>query len=351
MRPRRRGFTVIELIVVIVIVGILIALILPAVCSARESARRSQCVNNLKQIGLALHNYVSANEALPPMGQSFSNEYPQYGWAQGPQNFSMKTRILPFLECSSSYNSINFLVSPIWGTDSSNPAIVDGKDINFTIRHLKINSYFCPSDANEPGTGDPQLPGGSYGENRGLNRYNSAWATTGIGYVQGHDNSRNTTLNFASIKDGLSNTAAFSEWVRGKGQTGTKQTDGLHMTYQLPGNSLQLYPQGDPDADYKLAQACQNSTVRQWDFRGEVWTVADSGRGGGYYHNQPPNRKSCQQSGDESLIGASSYHPGGANLLLMDGSVKFAKASIAIRTWQAIGTIDRAELISGSTCD
>jgi len=340
---KRRGFTLIELLVVIAIIGVLIALLLPAVQAAREAARRSQCVNNLKQIGLALHNYVSSQDALPPAGQSFSNEYPQYGWAEGPQNFSMKVRILPYMEQVQAFNSVNFAVSAIW--NAGNPSIVDGKDINFTIRHTKIASFVCPSDTNDPGTADPQLPGLSYGENRGMNRYNDNWYFTGIAYFQGHDGARNKTVNFASIQDGLSNTAAFSEWVKGKG---LMLQDGLHMVYGLP-NGVTTFPQGDTDAHYKLALLCQATTSRQWDFKGEVWTMHDAGRGGGYSHVQPPNRKACQQSGDESLISASSYHPGGVNLLLMDGSVKFAKNGIAIRTWHAIGTIANGEQIPGDT--
>jgi len=343
MRRKRRGFTLIELLVVIAIIGVLIALLLPAVQAAREAARRSQCVNNLKQIGLALHNYESANGSLPPSGEAFSNEYPQLGWATGPQNFSMKVRILPFLEQQQAFNTVNFAVTAIWG--NGNASCIDGYSINLTIRQTKINSYVCPSDANDPGTGDPQLPGQSYHENGGLNRYNNGWFFNGINYFQGHDGPRNKTVTFASIQDGLSNTAAFSECVKGKG---LMTTDGLHMTYGID-NGVTAIAQGDPDADYKLSLLCQATTSRCWDFKGEVWTLHDGVRGGAYSHVCPPNRKACHQSGDESLICASSYHPGGVNVLLMDGSVKFAKSGIATRTWHAIGTRNRGELVPGDT--
>jgi len=339
---RRRGFTLIELLVVIAIIGVLIALLLPAVQAAREAARRSQCTNNLKQIGLALHNYVASNDALPPAGEAFSNEYPAYGWATGPQSFSMKVRLLPYMEAGNIYNSCNFDVSPMsWGTPS--PPVINGQQINRTVRISKIASFLCPSDTNMVNESDPQTPQYNYGENRGMNRYNDNWTFTGIGYFQGHDGARNKTVNFATIQDGLSNTAAFSEWVKGKGQY---LQDGLHMVYAIP-NGVTTFPQGDPDAHYKLQQLCQATTSRAWDYKGEIWTLHDGVRGGGYSHVVGPNRKSCNQSGDESLIGASSYHPGGVNLLLCDGSVKFAKNGINIRTWHAIGTIANGETVPG----
>src|SRR6187399_591117 len=99
-----RGFTLIELLVVIAIIAVLIALLLPAVQAAREAARRSQCVNNLKQLGLAVHNYISSNDIIPPAG-GWNNTNPNnFCW----QNQSMKARILPFMEMTALYNAINF---------------------------------------------------------------------------------------------------------------------------------------------------------------------------------------------------------------------------------------------------
>jgi len=343
MKRRPRGFTLIELLVVIAIIGVLIALLLPAVQAAREAARRSQCVNNLKQIGLAIHNYVSSQDSLPPSGQSFGNEYPAYGWAEGPQNFSMKVRILPYMEQVNAYNTVNFMVSAIWNVSPGSP--VDGQAINFTIRNTKIASLVCPSDTNEPGTADPQIPGVSYHNNCGSNRYNNSWRSTGPTYYQGHDGGLQQTRTFAAIQDGLSNTAMYSEYVKGKS---LMLTDGLHMTYSIP-NGVTSFPDTDRDADYKLAQLCQATTSRQWDFKGEVWTIQHTARGGGYFHIQPPNRKSCNAAGYDTITTASSYHPGGVNLLLMDGSVKFAKNGIAIRTWIALGTIGNGEIIPGDT--
>jgi prepilin-type N-terminal cleavage/methylation domain-containing protein/prepilin-type processing-associated H-X9-DG protein len=348
MKRRARGFTLIELLVVIAIIGVLIALLLPAVQAAREAARRSQCVNNLKQIGLAIHNYVSSNDALPPGGEVYSNEYPAFGWVSGPQNFCMKVRLLPYLEGGNAFNSVNFDVSAIWNVSAGSP--IDGMKINYTIRHTKIASYVCPSDVNEPGTDDPQLPGTNYSNNCGLNRYNNNWRSNGPTYYQGHDGGLQQTRNFASIMDGLSNTAMFSEVVKGWGfdPASSAATDGNHMTYQIP-NGVTAFPQGTYDADYKLALACQATNARQWDFKGEVWTLHDCGRGGGYMHINPPNRKSCNAAGYDTIITASSYHPGGVNLLLLDGSVKFAKNGVSIRSWQALGSIAGGETVPGDT--
>ena len=116
MSRLRRGFTLIELLVVIAIIAVLIALLLPAVQSAREAARRSQCTNNLKQIALAMHNYISTNETLPTLYIVYS---PVNGMNTG-QTFSPLARMLPFLEQNSIYNAINFNVAPRW----AHPAVI-----------------------------------------------------------------------------------------------------------------------------------------------------------------------------------------------------------------------------------
>ena len=111
----RRGFTLIELLVVIAIIAVLIALLLPAVQSAREAARRAQCTNNLKQIGLAAHNYLSSNQVLPTMYVIYS----PVNWMNTAQTYSPLARMLPFLEQNSIYNSINFNVAPRWGASGA----------------------------------------------------------------------------------------------------------------------------------------------------------------------------------------------------------------------------------------
>jgi len=350
-QKNRRGFTLIELLVVIAIIAVLIALLLPAVQSAREAARRSQCVNNLKQIGLALHNYHSVNEALPPGGQQWSGGtvggYPSYGWVHGPQNFGMKARILPYMEQQNAYNAINFAVTAIWGTDSAAPYVRTGEFMNSTVMVMKIASFVCPSDGNVPGG---VQPGVSYANNEGLNRYNSGWYSSGPTYYMGDDGALKKTRSFASIQDGTSATAAFSEWVKGKG---SNQQAGLHQVLQNgPGVTLNPQSVTGNQANQLLAAACQNTPVdltKTWDFKGEYWLFQDTGRGGGYYHIMTPNKKSCTGPGMDTIIGASSYHPGGVNVLFLDGSVKFIKDTVSQATWFAISTIDWGEVVSSDS--
>jgi len=361
----RRGFTLIELLVVIAIIAVLIALLLPAVQAAREAARRAQCVNNLKQLGLAIHNYHSVNDGLPPGGQSFSGGdgggIPAFGWVHGPQNFGMKTRLLPYMEQQPLYNALNFRVTASqWVPTPAAPYVQNGYNMNSTAAWAKVSFFICPSDGNNS---NQTMPGPtssgpgccswvqglniSYANNLGMNRYNNNWAMNGPSYMVGNDCCFTKPLSFASVTDGLSNTVIFSEWVKGKG---TNTSGAINNVYQNgPGVTAVAMNTVGTVANIQLAALCQNTvfnTGNSWDFKGEAWISEDSGRGGGYFHIQTPNRKSCNCCGHDTIVGASSYHPGGVNVTMLDGSVKFIKDTVNPITWYAISSIDWGETVS-----
>jgi prepilin-type N-terminal cleavage/methylation domain-containing protein/prepilin-type processing-associated H-X9-DG protein len=315
---RRRGFTLIELLVVIAIIAVLIALLLPAVQAAREAARRSQCVNNLKQFGLAVHNYESSNGEIPPT--SFN---------AGPNDFSMKARLLPFLELSTLFNSLN---------QSFTCCAVPGP--NSTVYYSKVNVFNCPSDTNVPSaTTGPS----TYPNNLGIQRINGAT-------LDGPADKMNQAtdgpdITFAAVKDGLSNTVIFSETTKGKNNGGAQQ--GLFTIYSITTAEPTSY---GPAQFTTTATTCQTNSTYYDDQKGAAWLNQVCGRGGGYSHLQTPNKKACvYQAGlstDHTIIGASSWHSGGVNVLFLDGSVKFIKDSINQTTWWAIATKDMGEVVS-----
>ncbi|CAN5915539.1 DUF1559 domain-containing protein [soil metagenome] len=338
MKIRRRGFTLIELLVVIAIIGVLIALLLPAVQAAREAARRSQCINNLKQMGIALHNYHDVNDSVPPTGA-----------ALGPQQFSLKPRILPFMEQVPLYDSINFDVGPA--------------DVrNRTLERTLVNAFQCPSDDNPGTTNQDQRPA-SYTNNLGTHTPFNRYVISGPAYFQG----RHTVaacaggtltdpiipiVRFSTVRDGLSNTVMFSEHVKGRS---SMVQDGPHMIYTGgPSDRCQFHDQ--PNNNFLMYQAIQSdANTFNYDFKGRLWARAQLGRGGGYFHTIPPNKKSHIFTGQAvggtqiyQLIGASSYHPGGLNVCMMDGSVRYVKETIDYPTWLAISTTKGGEVVDSS---
>ncbi|WP_165231914.1 DUF1559 family PulG-like putative transporter [Aquisphaera insulae] len=380
MRPRERGFTLIELLVVIAIIAVLIALLLPAVQSAREAARRAQCTNNLKQLGLAMHNYVSANEALPPVSvdnQRFSNGSDIPG--MGRQNWSQHARLLPYMEQGTLYNAINWNFGARWddgnngyypkdpvGNPPDDGAAMGGMAIpQMTVLVTMINSFLCPSDTNPGGSGKMVVNGTSklvgtfnYPVNIGLNRRitggvaDSSWKLTGPNYVASNwDNAVNTTTNLTTFQDGTSNTVIFSEWIKGQAVGTGSSKNGLLEVYNLGQNSNYV------TSDYKFKQICDAVPItnanQNWQWKGEWW-----GFGGTtiYSHTQTPNRTSCAYGdvgqdgrGTITMIAASSNHPGGVNTLFMDGSVRFIKSSINYQSWYAVATPDGGEVLSADS--
>ena len=355
-RRPKRGFTLIELLVVIAIIAVLIALLLPAVQAAREAARRSQCVNNLKQIGLAIHNYISATDTVPPAGGYMS--LPTYN---GFQNASALVRMLPNMEQTAAYNAYNFML----GDYGMNYYSGYGPRANVTVMSMKINSYQCPSDGNPANTGNvasgvtgSTVPAGyhmgttNYGMNNGTMRHLNGNYLTGVAWFLGNHKQIGQRVTLASVTDGLSNTAAFSEWV--KGHSG-RYTNGTVHPQDIPGVSyFSSIPSFGSSGTYQgEAQACQQATTIYWDYRGEYWTAGYSGRGGTYGHVNTPNKKACagyanskgDLNGYDSAMTPSSFHSGGVNMLFLDGSVKFIKDSINILTWCAIGTRANGEVV------
>src|SRR5262249_11498259 len=144
------------------------------------------------------------------------------------------------------------------------------------------------------------------------------------------------------VSDGTSNTAAMSEWVKG---TSGQNTRGLNLVY-----SISQYTNGGSQAGFAV---CNSATVPLWVYNGEDWAVQATGRGGPYYHVMSPNQQACAVYAGfgnvDSFIGPSSLHPGGANVLLLDGSVRFIKSTIDLPTWNALGTRAGGEVISADS--
>lgn len=351
MRIRRRGFTLIELLVVIAIIAVLIALLLPAIQQAREAARRSQCVNNMKQLALGLQNYISNHTVLPPSGFA-----PPWGAPPFHTNYSMKAYMLPFLDQQSVYDQINFDHNPCWnGGDNNN-----GETVNRTAVAAKINVFICPSDPN-PGTDPARNPywgATNYPNNHGTLRYSNNWRHNGPSYTPSKwDGAVGYNTSLATMTDGTSKTAAFSEWVKGHG-TGATYPNVLTEVYQIA-RPDSFGSQTDPTVMDKMVDACRQAAATgagAWHWKGEAWALGDGCRGGGYNHMIGPNEVACNFDDNgyreapvvNGPIGASSLHSGGVNVVFMDGGVSFITNGIDISIWRAIGTQAGGETVPPS---
>jgi prepilin-type N-terminal cleavage/methylation domain-containing protein/prepilin-type processing-associated H-X9-DG protein len=312
---RRSAFTLIELLVVIAIIAILIALLVPAVQKVREAAARIQCTNNLKQIGLALHNYHDTYKHFPPARDSF--------------DLSTHAYLLPFIEQTAAGRLINF--NAAWD-DASNAA----------ARAVFIPIFLCPSDpfsSNVPAG----WAGTNYRANQGsgilwgLPPTNPADSNYGMPAPNGPFY-LNSKSRFADISDGTSNTAAFSEHLIGDFNQGIS-TD-LTDTYR---------PGTHPTTPDGAVSDCQTFNINDLSKQGVSNVGAPWLQGYHsttiYFHVGLPNTRSCMYPGGRIATTANSAHPSGVNVLLCDGSVRYTVNSVSLTTWRALGTRNGGEVL------
>jgi prepilin-type N-terminal cleavage/methylation domain-containing protein/prepilin-type processing-associated H-X9-DG protein len=339
-----RGFTLIELLVVIAIIAVLIALLLPAVQSAREAARRAQCINNLKQIGIAIANYESSFKLYPP-GKGLAYNPVAVPGVAGYARWSAHSQLLMFIEQGNLYNSINFFLPPetpgMAGAVPFMPAYEDPQRQNMTASLTQVATFLCPSDAPPIST----WPGG--------NNYVGNQQTWACDLSEGYPSTNapneiprgifyyTSSVTVASVTDGLSNTAYYSEKIRGTGIPNPK-TDILVFVNQM---SLATTFQACTQLNVLTAPPLTSRWGMSW-VMGEACCTT-------YNHVAPPNQTSC--AGDPfpgnmanmaMQVPPSSNHPGGVNVLMGDASARFIKNSVDTLTWQNLGTRNGGEVIS-----
>jgi prepilin-type N-terminal cleavage/methylation domain-containing protein/prepilin-type processing-associated H-X9-DG protein len=339
MRSKQRGgFTLIELLVVIAIIGVLIALLLPAVQAARESGRRAQCVNNLKQIGLAVHQYHVARNCLPP-GQLL-----YFNWL----DISALVYLLPHLEQQRLYDAFN--VADAFPINGLGP-VLPSYPPNTTVARIQVAGFLCPSDfsrlTNPEGHSNYCGNSGSSPQSTEIICKQNGPFIAAAPFA-GYDGCR--VFQFRNIKDGMSSTACFSEKVLGIGFVNQRDS-GIPSSADLevgtPANVI------DTAMYYQMCRSANPTTTplafADGQAAGMYWTFgyAIDTR---YTHIMPPNTQSCEVGGpwfgERGAITASSRHPGLVNVLFCDGAVRGIKGSIDPATWWALGTMAGSEVFS-----
>jgi prepilin-type N-terminal cleavage/methylation domain-containing protein/prepilin-type processing-associated H-X9-DG protein len=320
MKQTNRGFTLIEVLVVIAIIAVLIAVLLPAVQSAREAARRAQCVNNLKQMALALHAYHDQLGSFPVNSLRFLGDPSCIGCGYGAL-YTFRTQILPQLEQGPLYNAINFsyVYSPYGQGD------VAGVPVNTTVAGTLVSVYTCPSDrmgtVGVTGYGAGRtgviVPDSSYMASAGTKIVlGNTWGSAGPSTAS--DNGAMIefrAVKLAEVQDGTSNTLLLGEFGRGPGNVGI-------------GN---WFVSWDASVQRVSAAAINHPYTTPLPFTERM---------------NPPAQPPLQ--GPQSYMGFGSYHPGGANFALVDGSVRLIKETADPRVLSALGTRAGGEVVSSS---
>jgi prepilin-type N-terminal cleavage/methylation domain-containing protein/prepilin-type processing-associated H-X9-DG protein len=357
MRVRHaRAFTLIELLVVVAIIAVLIGLLLPAVQSAREAARRASCTNNLKQLGLAVHNYLSQQGVFPPFAENYSNVGFWQAWPIG-----WTGAMLGQLDQLAMYNALNF----VYGAWDSQ---------NTTVTVSAVSTLVCPSEDKGP----PNWPGTKLNYVANLGGPPSIMTWTGCivalssdsqGNSGGLQNSNCGSFGTESVRDGMSNTAMISERLVGLNNWNAPVYPGDPLALRFFFNtSFTVNPDSrNAKEAQQFVQTCrslpgtQSANISSTGYLGFLWPAAacnTNEMNSGYNHFNTPNSLSCMAANtqDPNTLGgymdimtATSNHPGGVNVGFADGSVHFLKDSVNLQTWWALGSRNQNEPISSDS--
>lgn len=313
-RRRPDGFTLVELLVVIAIVGVLVALLLPAVQAAREASRRSSCVNNLKQLGVALQNFHAAQRRFPP-GRG----------GPAPMVFSAQAYLLPYIEEGSIEGQIDFTLAPtslvIAGVPYSGSA-------NQPAASQTVRVLMCPTDV-----GEGRVPGSTFGATNyaanagsGTLNFGSLTRADGVFFIR-------SNIDFRKITDGSTYTVAFSERQLGNGQPqpAASRDNSQSVIWEL-NNSMPFGP--------TPCEAAVSTSGSWYSQRGAKWILGNYGNTlyNHYYAPNSPQWDCMNLPQQMALMTARSNHPGGVNVSFCDGSVRFVVDDVRLEVWRAAAT-------------